>query len=100
MSISPATSSFICAAQRGKIDFAGRVRLEVLHLVAGHRRRGRVGAVRRVGDQDLLARIAARFQAGAHQQDAGELAVRAGGRLQGDGIHAGDLDELLGERLA
>ena len=31
------------------------------------------------------------FEQRAHQQDAGQLAVRAGGGLQGHGVHAGDL---------
>ncbi len=30
---------------------------------------------------------------GADQQDAGELAMRARGRLQGDGIHAGNIEQ-------
>ena len=30
---------------------------------------------------------------GADQQDAGEFAVRAGGGLEGDCVHAGDFDE-------
>ena len=41
----------------------------------------------------LLAGIALRLVPGADEQNAGELAVRAGGGLQGDGVHAGDFDQ-------
>ena len=37
---------------------------------------------------------------GAGEEDAGELAVRAGGGLEGDGVHAGDLDEASGRGAA
>ena len=47
--------------QRRHVHHAGGVRLQVLDRVAAHRRRRRIGAVRRVGDQDLLARIALRL---------------------------------------
>ena len=69
------------------------VRLEVLHLVAADGRGGGIGAVRRVGNEDLAARIALRLMPCANQQDAGELAMRAGGGLQRDGVHAGDVDQ-------
>ena len=68
--------------QRRDVHHAGGIRLQVLDRVAGHRRGRRIGAVRRVGDQDLLARIALRLQIRAHQQDAGQLAMRAGRGLQ------------------
>ena len=74
------------------------VRLDVLDRVAGDRGGGGIGAVRRIGNQNLLARIAALFEQRADQQDAGELAVRAGGGLQRDGVHAGDLGERGFER--
>ena len=44
--------------QLGDIDHALRIRLEVHHLVAAACRRRGIGAVGRVGDHDLLARIA------------------------------------------
>ena len=52
-----------------------------------------IGAVRGIGNQDLLARIAALFEQRADQQDAGQFAVRAGGGLQRDGVHAGDFGQ-------
>ena len=42
---------------------------------------------------DFAAGIAARLVPCANEQDAGELAVGAGGGLEGDGVHAGDFDE-------
>ena len=81
--------------QRSDVHHAGGIRFQVLDRVAAHRGRRRVGAVRGVGDEDLLARIALRLEIGADQQDAGKLAMRAGSGLQGDGVHAGDFDQLL-----
>ena len=45
------------------------------------------------GNQNLLARVAALFEQRADQQDAGELAVRAGRGLEGDRVHAADFGE-------
>ena len=50
--------------------------------------------MRRIGDEHLDALgVAARLVIGAHDQHAGEFAVRAGGRLQGDRREAADLLE-------
>ena len=49
------------ARERFKIDAALGVGLEVLDLVAADGRRRRIGAVRRVGNEDLAARIALRL---------------------------------------
>ena len=65
----------------------------VLHRVAGNGRRGGIGAVRGIRNQDLLARVAAGFEQGANQQDAGQFAMRSGSRLEGDGVHAGDFEQ-------
>ena len=52
--------------------------------------------MRRVGHEDLVAfGVAAGAVVGADHQDAGQLAVRAGRRLERDGVHAADLDERL-----
>ncbi len=85
--------------QRRHVDHARGVRLQVLHRVAAHRSGCGIGSVRRIGHQDFLARIALRLEIGPHQQDSGHLAVSTRGRLHGDGIHAGDLDELVAEHL-
>ena len=58
-----------------------------------------IGAVRRVGNENLLARIALRLVPRARQQDAGELAVRAGRRLQRDRVHAGDLEQAALQQI-
>ena len=86
------------ARERFHIHHAALVRLDIFHLVSGHRRRGGIGAVRGIRDQEFLARIALRFEQRADQQNPGELAVRAGGRLQRDRIHAGDFGENRFER--
>ncbi len=79
--------------ERVEVDAALGVRLEVLDRVAADGRRGRVGAVRGIRDENLLARVALRLVPGADQQDSGELAMRASRRLKGDRVHAGDFDE-------
>ncbi len=66
-----------------------------LDLVAGESRRRRVGAVRGVGDEDVLPGVAALRQRLVHHQDAGQLAVRAGDRLQRHARHAEDLLQRL-----
>ena len=45
------------------------------------------------GISTLRRGLPLRFVPGADQQDAGELAMRAGRRLQRDRIHAGDVDQ-------
>ena len=83
------------ALKRGDVDHAERVRLDVLHLVADDRGGRRVGAMRGVGHQHGPAGVALRLVVGAGEQDSGELAMRAGGRLQRDRIHAGDLNQAF-----
>ncbi len=85
--------------ERRDVDHAGGVRLQVLDRIAAHRGGRRIGSVRRIRHQNFLARVALRLEIGAHQQDSCHLAVRAGCRLQRDGIHAGDFDELVAEHL-
>ena len=51
------------------------------------------------GIRIFLRGLPLRLEIGADEQDAGEFAVSAGGGLQGDGVHAGDFDELIGESL-
>ncbi len=81
------------ALERRHIQHAAFVGADVLDRVAGDGGGGGIGAVRGIGNQDLLARIAALFEQRANQQDAGQLAVRAGRGLQRDGVHAGDLGQ-------
>ena len=79
-----------------EIDRAVGVRLDGLDLIAAEARRGRIGAVRRVGDQrDVSRGVAARFEAGADHHEAGHLAVRAGGRLQTDAGQTRDLGQRV-----
>ena len=85
--------------QRFEIDAALGIRLEVFDLVAADGRGCGIGAMRGVGDQDLLARVALRLVPRADEQDAGEFAMRAGRGLQRDGVHAGDLDQAALQQI-
>ena len=64
---------------------------------AAHGRRRRIGAVRRLRHDDLVARqIAAGAMIGTNHRHAGELAVCAGQRTERHAAHAGDgLEHLL-----
>src|SRR3954452_1134067 len=69
-------------AQVLDVDAPALVGADLDDLVAGHRHRRRVRAVGGVGREDLGAVLAAVLVVGAGQQHAGELAVRAGARLE------------------
>ena len=91
---------FVHLPRKGlEIDAALGVGLEILDRVAADGRGGRVGAVGRVGDENLLARIALRLVPCADEQDSRELAMRAGGRLQRDRVHAGDFDQAALQQI-
>ena len=100
VSISAATSSFICASSAAHIDHAARIRLQILDRVADHRRRRRIRPVRRIRNQHFLARIAL-STGGTHatMQESGQFAVRARRGLQRDRVHAGDFDQAFAQRL-
>ena len=69
---------------------------DVYDGVATHGSGGGVSAVGGVGDDDLAAlAVAPGFMVLLDQQHAGELAVSAGGRLEGHVVHAGDLTQQL-----
>ena len=82
-------------AQVVEIDVAVRVDRDLDELIAGHRDRGRIGAVRVVGRQHLRAPLAVVLVQGTRQQHSGELAVRSRRRLQGDVREPGDLRQRL-----
>ena len=71
-------------AQFVDVDLAVRFGLDVFDFVAGDHCGGGIGAVRGVRNQNFFARIAVFLVVGADEQQAGHLALRAGGRLQGD----------------
>ena len=81
--------------ERRHIDHAERIRLDVLHLVADNRSGRGIRAMRGVWDQHRFTRIAFGLVISASEQNPGELAVRSGGRLQRDRVHAGDLDQAV-----
>ena len=84
-------------AQVVEVEIAALVGGDLRQLVAGHRHACRVRPVRRVGGDDRVAllALAAILEVGAHQHQAGQLALRAGGRLERAGVEAGDLLEDL-----
>ncbi len=99
----------ICQHQRGDVFVDGarqfihvhhaqRVGLDVFHRIACHSGGCWIGAMGRIGDQQLLAGMALRFQQRPDHQDSSELSVRARGGLQCHRIHAGDLGEHLFQR--
>ena len=83
--------------ERLQIDRASRVRLQLADLVAGECRRRGIRSVRGVGYEDVLARIATLREGFVNHEDAGELAVCAGDRLQRDPRHSEDRFERLFE---
>ena len=79
----PAVFGPTAAFSASSVDVALGVDRDLAHHAAAHRRGRRVGAVRGLGHDDLVARqIAARAVVGADHRDAGELAVRAGHRAR------------------
>ena len=74
-------------AQVVEVEVAAIGRRDLRELVARHRHARRVGAVRRVGGDDRVALLALALvgEVRAHQHQAGQLALRAGRGLQGDG---------------
>jgi hypothetical protein len=79
--------------QVADVDAAALVRAELDHLIARHRHRRRVGPVRGVGREHLVPVLAALLVVGAREQDARQLAVRAGARMQRDVREARDLGQ-------
>ncbi len=81
-------------AQVVDVHPAVRRRGDLHDLKAGHRHRGGICPVRRVRGQDLCALLAAVRVVRAGEQQAGELPVRTGGRLEADVRQSGELAEL------
>ena len=78
--------------ERREVQVAAGVGFDFHHAIPGHRRGRRVGSVRRIGDQDLVALfIFAVFMVGADHHYTGQFALRACCRLQGYRGEAGDL---------
>ena len=84
-------------AQVVDVDVAAAVGAHVHQGEARHGHRGRVRPVRRVGDDHLAAllQLTAVGEVGPHQRQPGQLALRAGRRLQRDGVQPGHLGEHL-----
>ena len=83
-------------AQRFHVHAAVRRGRHRHNLEAGHRGAGGIGAVRRIGHDDLRAPMVAAAQViGAHHQHAREFAVRAGAGLKRHVVHAGDFGQVF-----
>jgi hypothetical protein len=80
-------------AQFRHVHIAPGIGLHGDDLVAGHRGRRRVRAMRGVRHDDLGPRFTAALEVRADEQQAGELAVRAGRRLERHAIHAAHLGQ-------
>ena len=85
--------------KRGHIHHALCIRFQILDGIANHGCGCGIGAVSGVRNQNLLARRAFGLMVSAHHKQAGQLAMRAGGGLQGDRVHASDFDQAIAERL-
>ena len=55
--------------------------------------------MRRIGDEDFLSRNSLRVVIRPHNQQAGELSMGTGRRLERDCVHAGDFGEAVAQRL-
>ena len=87
--------SFTFAAEVLEVEVPARVGLHLRELVAGHRDARGVRPVRGVGGDDRVALLAAIGEVRAHEHEPGELALRAGGRLQRHRGEPRDLGEDL-----
>ena len=81
-----------------QIHLPARVRADVFDFVAGNHRGGGIGSVRRIGNQNFFASVAAARETCANQQQPGQLALGSGGGLHGDGVHARDFEQALLQR--
>src|SRR5450759_4506982 len=79
--------------ERLKVDAAAGVAADGDGLVPRHDDAGRVRAVGGVGDDDAPGVAPLRVMRGADDEQAGELAVGAGRRLESGGVEAGDLGQ-------
>ena len=71
---------------------------ELDHFVTGDDDGGGIGAVGAVGDDDLATRLAVVLDVvGAEHEQRREFALRAGGGLERNGVHAADFGQRLGE---
>ena len=80
-------------AQVLEVEVPACVRLDALELVARHRHARGIRAMGGVGRDDRVALLAAVGEVRAHEQESGQLALRARGRLQRHSREPGDLGE-------
>ncbi len=81
--------------QVGEADPAVRTRLHLHHVETTEGRARGVGAVRRIGDEDLCAGVAARVVIRLDHPERRPFAVRTRGRLQGHPLHPDDRAKRL-----
>ena len=83
------------ASKLRQIDEAVRVGLQLHHLKPGQRRRGGIRPMGGIGNEDRGAVLPFGAMVGADHFQSGQLPLRAGRRLQGEGMHPGDLAQQL-----
>jgi hypothetical protein len=83
----------------GQVDRARVVGLDLPDRVAADVGRGGIGAVGGIRDEDVFPGVPPGLQGGPDEHHADELAVGAGGRMEREGVHAGDLAEEAFEPL-
>ena len=76
-----------------EVEIAARVRLDPLELVARHRHARGIRPVSRVGGDDRVALLTSVGEVRAHEHEAGQLSLRAGGGLKRDRRQPGDLGQ-------
>ena len=85
--------------QSGDIHHAARIRFQVFDGIVDHRRRRRIRSMRGVWNQNFFSRASLRMVISPHHEQTGHLAMRAGGGLQRDCVHARDFDQALAQRF-
>ena len=99
VTIRAATSSVIWRARSSRSIVPPSLDLTSLTGIAAEVGARGVRAVGRIGDEDVFARVAPLFEAGPDEHHAGQLALGAGRRLEGEGVHARDLAQVVLDEL-
>jgi hypothetical protein len=88
-----------CRLQRIEINAAASIGGDRLDGIAAGGRRRRIGAMRRFGNQDTMARLAPGVERGMDRQQAAKLAMSAGGRAHRHRRHAGQRLQPMRQRI-
>ena len=85
------------SCKRGAVHHSTGVRLQILNCIARHRGSRGIRAMCRIRNQDLCSRRTLRLVIRPHHQQAREFAMRARCRLQGNRLHARDLEQAIAQ---